>query len=115
MEVKAPSPARPPAADLGQGASRRRGDLARFLEAADELPVTEIDLDDALRWAIDLVCEYAGWPLGHVFRPGPDPDVLVSAGIWHDELPDAHEEFVAATRRLHLRAGEGIPGEVLAR
>lgn len=59
-------------------------------------------------------CERLGWPLAHVFVRDRFTGLLVCSGIWHDEHPQAHAALRAATARLALGPGEGIPGRVLA-
>jgi diguanylate cyclase (GGDEF)-like protein/PAS domain S-box-containing protein len=70
-------------------------------------------IHDALRTAVDLVCELAGWPLGHCWLVSPDDrSTLVSAGIWHNPSSDAFAQFIRLTERTQLPVGQGLAGRV---
>ncbi|HYR61061.1 MAG TPA: PAS domain S-box protein [Actinomycetota bacterium] len=68
----------------------------------------------AFQDALDLVCRYTAWPLGHLFRFDAQRTVLVSGNIWHVEEPERHEAFIDATRRRSLAPGVGLPGRIFA-
>jgi len=70
-------------------------------------------LDEAARVALAEVCEYAGWPVGHLYVTDAS-GVLVPSRVWHLTDPAASERFVTVTEGCPLRAGEGLPGRVLA-
>lgn len=71
-------------------------------------------LHDAIQAAIDHVCTLAGWPLGHCWIVSPDdPNLLISAAIWHNSTNADVSRFVRLTGRTQLRRGEGLPGRVL--
>jgi len=69
-------------------------------------------LHEALRVGLDLVCEIAGWPLGHCWIV--ESGALVSASIWHNEGGAELAKFVRLTGRTQLQFGEGLPGRVAA-
>ena len=84
--------------------------LRRTASAANESP----SLDDALAAALDEVCRFTGWPIGHAFLTRrDDPGLLVSTRIWH--LSDEHRyaAFRAATEAEDVRAGSGLSGVAL--
>ena len=87
--------------------------VAGLLKDAATLAVSEVGLEEALQWAVDLICSHVGWTLGHVLTFGDEPGVLVSAGIWYDERPAPHAPFRKATASARFAAGEGLPGRVL--
>src|SRR3954453_12406484 len=106
--------------DTAESAARLRGgaiatdDLSRWLKAIAAATHTATDIDDVFRWAIDLVCNYAGWPLGHVLRLDGDQARLLSTDIWHNRDSNRYGAFMEATRRITFAAGVGLPGRVLA-
>ncbi len=63
--------------------------------------------------ALDAVCDFTGWPIGHAFSREPISGVLLSMDVWHRASPDRDERFVAVSRTLILRAGKELPGRVL--
>jgi PAS domain S-box-containing protein len=96
------------------GAIGRRTDslqlLRRITAAANESSSPE----DALAIALDEVCAFTGWPIGHAFLVSrDDPDLLVSTGIWRLSDEAGYAEFRAATERERFRTGRGLPGIAL--
>ena len=69
-------------------------------------------IEDALRAAIESVCIYARWSVGHVFFVTED-DRLVSSKIWHDE-GGRFAELREQTETARFSRGVGLPGHVLA-
>lgn len=75
---------------------------ARSIEAAMQTIVTE-------------VCVATDWAVGHVFLVDEnDPQLLDSADIWYLDDEVRFEAFRHATEQTRFRAGEGLPGRVLA-
>jgi signal transduction histidine kinase/DNA-binding response OmpR family regulator len=73
--------------------------------------------EEATRTALDLVCAYTGWPVGHAlfFPEHEDPGVaLVSSGVWHIDDPEHLRPFQEATENHRFPSGIGLPGKVLA-
>lgn len=69
--------------------------------------------EEAMRAAVDAVCEETGWPVGHVFRVQED-GLLQSTSIWHLTDPDVYNSFRELSEKALFDPGEGLPGEVLA-
>src|SRR4051812_20707849 len=69
---------------------------------------------DGAQALIAAVGEALGWPAGAVWqRDDDDPDQLRCVAAW--SAPDFRDGgFAAATRRLRLRVGQGLPGGVVA-
>ena len=94
-----------PRSSAGEGGS----DLVRTaLEMARHVD----DLDQAVALALDLVCEFTGFSLGHAIASAPAEGVLTSTGIWRGPGVARHGEFIAASDELVLAHGEGLPGRV---
>ena len=69
----------------------------------------------ALQAALDAICAYTGWPLGHVYMPDPRcPQELVSSTLWHMNPPERYQAFREITSATRLKVGEGLPGAALA-
>ena len=85
--------------------------LQRIAIAANE----SRSVDEALQIALDQICRYTGWPVGHVYLRDEDGhDVLRSTTLWHLEMPERFETFRAVTEKTELAIGRGLPGRVLA-
>ena len=84
--------------------------LQRIAVAANEA----VEVDDALRAAVQEVCAYTGWPLGHVYLVADElADELVSTDIWCDSHPGSFEEFKEATGRTRIGKRGPFPAQVL--
>jgi signal transduction histidine kinase len=70
-------------------------------------------VEEALRSCLDEVCRATHWPVGHVYLPDGSGDLL-STLMWHLDDPDRFATFRELTEATPLRAGVGLPGEVLA-
>ena len=72
-------------------------------------------LEQALQFAIDEICRYTGWPLGHCFhvRKGAKPSVLVSSGIWHGANRPEFSAFRCMSGDPQFLAEQDLPGRVL--
>jgi ammonium transporter len=81
--------------------------LRRTAAAANE----SSSVEQALAAALDEVCKFTGWPIGHAFLVSPDdPDLLVSTGVWHMSDEERHGAFREATEGQRVHAGDGLPG-----
>jgi len=76
--------------------------------AANEARATR----DAVQSALDAVCIFTGWPLGHAFLREREGDAYRSAGVWHVEPPDVFASFRRACAGVELHLGEGLIGRV---
>jgi PAS domain S-box-containing protein len=70
-------------------------------------------VDRLLERTIGHMCFYAGWPLGHVWRPGAD-GVLEPTGIWHCEEPGRFRTFRRATKELGASVEDTLPRRAVA-
>ena len=67
-------------------AKQRDAELIQRITAAANLAP---QLSHVLQAMVDLVCEYTGWPVGHVFAA--DGENLRTLGIWHlSAIPMRH-------------------------
>src|SRR5437016_9801251 len=71
---------------------------------------------DSLQFAINTVCQFTGWMLGHAYLSEIDGDStrLASTSIWYASDPALVGEFCSATEKTHFKPGVGLPGRVLA-
>jgi ammonium transporter len=84
--------------------------LRRTAAAANESSTAE----DALAVALDEVCRFTSWQIGHAFLINrDDPDELISTGIWRMSDEERYSSFRAATEAEPFPAGRGLPGVAL--
>jgi len=70
-------------------------------------------VNEALQVALDEICAYTTWPVGHaLLGVGDPPEELVSARTWHLDEPERFASFRAAAEALRFRRGVGLPGRV---
>lgn len=71
-------------------------------------------VEEAMKIALDKICSYTKWPVGHVYVKGKDNDKLIPSKLWHLENPQLFETFQKITEKTSLDIGVGLPGRVLA-
>ena len=98
-----------PGRELSRAALELQLELTRRLTFPDGEPES---VAEALREALRRICEAAGWPLGQAWMPAENPDALECCTFWREKV--SLEEFVAASRSLEIRRGEGLPGRAWA-
>jgi PAS domain S-box-containing protein len=80
--------------------------------AANEAPTSAA----ALQYALDRLCAYTGWPIGHVYLAvAPGADRWAPTALWHLDDPGRGTAFQQATQRLECAAGADLIGRVGAR
>jgi PAS domain S-box-containing protein len=69
----------------------------------------------ALQYALDRVCVYTGWPIGHVYRAvAPGADRWAPTALWHLDDPGRFAAFRQATETLELAGSPSLVGQVAA-
>ncbi|AQR62624.1 hypothetical protein BZG35_13940 [Brevundimonas sp. LM2] len=70
--------------------------------------------EEAFRLALARICEFTGWPTGHVYNfADGERRVLSSSGIWFGADPERYAPFRAASAETIFESGVGLPGRVL--
>ncbi len=95
---------------------QRQHGLARLLHEVTGAAYTAATVEQALQVALDRVCAFTGWPVGHVYLVGDgDPPELVPSPLWHLDRPGDFARFQEVTDATRLEPGAGLPGRVLDR
>ena len=88
---------------------RLLGQVARIADRAE-------DFDEALRACCEEVCEFLGWPTGHVYLVDEwHPGQISPSEIWYHADADGWREFTERTSNMVFSPGEGLPGRVWQR
>lgn len=84
--------------------------LERIATAANQT----LSLRDVLQFTLTQVCEFTGWPVGHVYLTDTASGAsrLYSARIWHASDFERIAEFRALTERTDFTPGQGLPGRI---
>jgi ammonium transporter len=85
--------------------------LQKTAAAANEAQTIE----EAMQISLEDVSAAIGWPIGHVyFVDEDDANLLLPTDIWRYEEPERYAALREETSTTTFRAGEGLPGSVLA-
>lgn len=76
-------------------------DVIKYLNKTD-------DFNKALSYAINKICVYSTWDLGHCFILSNDK--LVSSKIWNNETDSKFDKLKEMAEKSTFNIGEGIPG-----
>src|SRR5687768_14300924 len=92
--------------------------VAELLKSAATIAYSGTAFDECLKAALDLVCSFTGWPLGHAYlleeKSAEEGERrLFPTTIWHIDQPDRFERFVETTEVTTFSGGTGLPGRVL--
>ncbi len=79
--------------------------------AANEASTVEA----AMQIALDQVCGYTGWPVGHAYLLADDgTGELVPTALWHLDNRERFQTFRTVSDASRFPPGVGLPGRVLA-
>lgn len=68
----------------------------------------------AMQAALDLVCAFTHWPVGHVYFASREPPIeLLPSNLWHVSDAARYRVLQEATRTIRLAPGVELPGQVL--
>ena len=99
--------------DRSERLDQQSADLALLRRAVELAGVAE-SFDGAVRQVVDLICEWAGWPVGHAYRvSSTDAGQLESMRVWRSAQDEAFAPFRAAVEQEVLRPGDGVAGRAL--
>jgi PAS domain S-box-containing protein len=93
---------------------QRQHALARLLHEITVAAYQAATLEEAMQVALDRVCTYTGWPVGHGSLVSGDGREVIPTSTWHLDHPQHFKAFRQATEATHLASGVGLPGRVLA-
>ncbi|MDH5541655.1 MAG: PAS domain S-box protein [Nitrospinota bacterium] len=88
---------------------------AEYVKLMHDITITcneYFTVNEAMKVFLDKICEYTGWPVGHVFFPNAEGK-LVSSGVWHMNNPAEFDYLRKISEALVFEPGFGIPGRVL--
>ena len=69
-----------------------------------------LKLTVALQIAIDAICKFMAWPVGHVYLYDDKKEHLSSSKIWHLDDPKRFSAFKSITQKTNFKLGVGLPG-----
>ena len=84
--------------------------LRQVAAAANEAQTIE----DAMQVAVDRVCSYTGWPVGHAYILAQDSSRQLVSSVWHLKSPERFATLRKISNNTIFTTGVGLPGRVLA-
>jgi diguanylate cyclase (GGDEF)-like protein/PAS domain S-box-containing protein len=91
---------------------------ASFVELIESVSVATSQaetIEEALFAALGRICQWTGWPVGHVYMAGRRvEDPLEPSTVWHLAHPERFQAFRTITEATPMPSGVGLPGRVLA-
>ncbi|HEX5360421.1 MAG TPA: diguanylate cyclase, partial [Fluviicoccus sp.] len=94
--------------------NRRKQELL-FMESVAAAANKALTLREAVQFALEQVCTFIDWPLGHAFFTRRTPSLhLSSSSLWHTAGFTAPEDFCRTTEQCRYAPGEGLPGKAMA-
>lgn len=82
---------------------------ARLLHRAVAMATETKEFREALQSCVDTICEMTEWPVGHVYLPTEDNEVLESSNIWHLKAGE-YAPLREATEQSVISPGLDLPG-----
>ena len=94
--------------------SVRAARTARLLQEVAVAANEEGSVRELIQTVLRLVCDFSGWPVGHVYVPSRNArGELSPTDIWHLDDPERHARFRELTESTIVLSGQGLPGKVL--
>ena len=95
---------------------QRVAERTALLEVMQDITRAANEVDssaEAMRYAVDRLCAYMGWPVGHAYLAvAPGAARWAPTDIWHLDAPEKLDAFQEATQAMVFAAGEGMIGRV---
>jgi PAS domain S-box-containing protein len=89
--------------------------LIKLLQEVTVAANAASSIEDALRLALERICAYTQWPVGHAcLRAEADAGAWVSTPLWHLDETDRFAAFRQATERFQPVADAGLIDRVVA-
>lgn len=77
--------------------------------AANEFP----DAESTLTFTLQRLCQFMGWPVGHLYLKDDTSSNLKPTRYWHFNNPSRYKVLKSVTEETTLVIGEGLPGRVM--
>jgi signal transduction histidine kinase len=92
----------------------RQNELLAILQKVAAAANLSSSVDEAFGRCIDQICDFTGWPVGHVYQlDRSQGQVLVSSDIWHFDDAQRFQTLKEVSERMTFTPGVGMPGRVM--
>ena len=106
---------------VGSEMERQRYDAqmqweSEMVQASRDIVMASNDIRDfnsILSFVLKRLCQFMGWPVGHLYLKEDASTNLVPTRIWSLSPPSKYEVFKEVTERTTFELGVGLPGRVM--
>lgn len=88
--------------------------MMKLLKNAATAANEATSVEEGLQSALDNLCAYTGWPVGHAYVFSTEKNALISTGVWHMKDAQKYAQFKRVSQEEAFIAGECFIGEVFA-
>lgn len=92
---------------------KKRNNLLILMNDVIRFTNQSFDFNEAALYSVNKICEYTHWDIGHCFTL--KNDVLISSGIWNDNLDEKYNSFRDISEQPNLLRSQDIPGNTFER
>lgn len=83
-------------------ALERNNALIKLLQEVSVAANEANDVESALQFATQRVCEFTGWDIGHVYLLPRKENPEIISSVWHMESPERFEKFRTVSNRMRF-------------
>lgn len=94
-------------------ALRRESAIVKLLQEVAVAANEARAIEPAFQFALNRICTFTGWPVGHVYKVEAETGELLPSSIWHCDDRDHYRSFIETTMNTRFTAGEGWLGKLL--
>jgi PAS domain S-box-containing protein len=87
---------------LAEQALQRNTALTTLLQEVSVAANEALSVENALRFAIQRVCDFTGWELGHVYLLTHTDNPQLMSSVWYDRSGQHYERFRAASDQMRF-------------
>jgi len=93
---------------------KERNRIIELLQRVAVIANETADVNEAMQECVELVCDFTGWPIGHIYRLDEVKGDLYPTSIWNKSSGDEFAAFRKFTEDIRFAPGVGLPGRVLS-
>ncbi len=71
-------------------------------------------INEGFQTAIDVICNYTDWSVGHAYIYSEEKKKLVNLNVWHTKYPQRCANFKKISESIEFASNEGFLGKVFA-
>jgi PAS domain S-box-containing protein len=93
-------------------ALRKKTKLVQLIQEIAIASNEALHPEEAMQYALDRICAYTSWPIGHVYLPANGN--ALSTAIWHIQDEKRLEQFKTLTKTGTVLGEKSLPGQVIS-